>query len=43
MQMDVYILTAERGLLINSKTIAVNNLMGAIGLAYNVPDLIILK
>ena len=43
MQMDVYILTAERGLLINWKSLVVNNIMGAVGLAYNIPDLVILK
>ena len=43
MQMNEYILTAEHGLYINWRPTLLLNLMHAVSLAYNVPDLTILK
>ena len=38
MKMDFHILSAERGVVLSSKSIIINNLMEAVGLAYNLPD-----
>ena len=43
MQLDEFVLTAEHGLYLNSRSILLKSLMGAVGLAYNVPDLVVLK